>query len=660
MIHNLIKTIGVFVILLSFQVTIFAQSNQLSSKDITIYSPDKKTEVIISIGESIQYSFNHNHKKIVAPSKISLNQIKNPVIKTVEETTIQDVIEPRYGIRSSILNHFTQCCIEFTQAISLEVRVYNDGWAYRFRTHLQDNKILIEDETFRANFQDDFALFASWQEDNTLITSYEQYYSKQQLLECPTDKVSVLPVVVDAYHNVKVGITEANVYDYPAMYIVKGGKNTNQLCGLFPRYPTKFELGGHKKFLKVPSHRDFYMAKTDGERAYPWRVFIIADSEAELLASDLVYRLSEPEDPDMDFSWVKPGKVAWDWWSNLNITGVDFKVGFNTETYKHYIDFAADYGIEYINIDEGWYQNYDLTDIVDDIDFDELMAYAKQKDVGVIIWCIGRLLEDQLEEAMDQFTRWGVQGLKVDFFDRDDQVMMNTLEMLAREAAKRKLLVNFHGVTKPTGLHRKYPNVINREGVKGLEYNKFSDDYVTPGHSVTIPFTRMLAGPMDFTPGAMNNVPKTSYHQDFDLTMSHGTRCQQLAMYVVYYAPLQMLCGSPTAYRKDSDTMDFLQAVPTVWDETVPLDGKIGEYAVVARRSGDDWFIGGMTNQPRELEIDFSFLDDGTYQADIYHDGTNAHRNGIDYKRIQQEVNNKSKLEFQLVEGGGVAIRVTK
>ncbi|MBD3266344.1 hypothetical protein GF373_06705, partial [bacterium] len=345
----------------------------------------------------------------------------------------------------------------------------------------------------------------------------------------------------------------------------------------------------------------------------------------------------------------------------MDVTGVDFEVGFNTETFKYYIDFAAAHGIEYINLDDTWYHDGDIMDLVDAIDFEELMAYAKRKDVKVILWCVGRYLEAKLDEAMAQFDEWGIAGLKIDFFDRDDQQCMNRLERLARVAAEHKLAVNFHGVTKPTGLHRTYPNVLNREGVKGMEYNKFSPNgYVTPEHVVEVPFTRMLAGPMDFTPGALDNVPEASFRVIFDLPMGWGTRCQQLAMFVVYYAPLQMLSDSPTLYWEERDTMDFLSAVPTTWDETVPLDGKIGDYALLARRHGKDWYVGGLTDEnARNVQVDFSFLGEGTYQADIYKDGPNAERNGIDFQRTQMTVDANSVMTFHLAPAGGVAIRIT-
>jgi alpha-glucosidase len=367
----------------------------------------------------------------------------------------------------------------------------------------------------------------------------------------------------------------------------------------------------------------------------------------------MIYKLAKPCQLD-DTSWIKPGKVAWDWWNWNNIYGVDFRAGINTETYKYYIDFASKYGIEYVILDEGWYKLGNLLDVVPEINVEELVTHGKEKNVGIILWVIWKTLDDQLEEALDQFVKWGVKGIKVDFMQRDDQWMVNYYYKIAREAAKRHLLVDFHGAYKPTGLIRTYPNVLTSEGVRGLENSKWSKDDPSPGHNVTIPFIRMLAGPMDYTPGAMLNATKEPFRPVFNRPMSQGTRCHQLAMYVVYESPLQMLCDSPSNYLKEAECMDFFSRVPTVWDDTKVLDAKVGEYVLITRRSGNEWYVGAMTNwTARELEVDFSFLDAGNYTIEIYQDGINADRNAMDYKKVVRTVTKNEKLNIHLAPGGG-------
>jgi alpha-glucosidase len=360
-----------------------------------------------------------------------------------------------------------------------------------------------------------------------------------------------------------------------------------------------------------------------------------------------------PKQAKGDFSWVKPGKVAWDWWNALNLYGVNFTSGVNTETYKYYIDFASKYNLDYIILDEGWYELGDLMKVVPDIDMEEIVRYGKEKNVGIILWVVWKTLDDQFDEAFNQFGKWGIKGIKVDFMQRDDQWMVDYYWRVAKEAANRHMLVDFHGSYKPSGLRRAYPNVITREGVKGLENNKWGEE-VTPGHDVTLPFTRMLAGPMDFTPGAMINATKNNFRAVWNRPMSQGTRCHQLAMYVVYESPLQMLADSPSHYYDEPEAMEFLSKVPTVWDETKVLDAKVGEYVLLARQNGNEWYLGAMTDwASREMEIDLSFLGDGEYTIDIWQDGINADRNANDFKKITRKVTKSDKLKIHLVSGGG-------
>jgi alpha-glucosidase len=371
----------------------------------------------------------------------------------------------------------------------------------------------------------------------------------------------------------------------------------------------------------------------------------------------MIYRLASPSKIN-NASWIKPGKVAWDWWNALNIYGVDFQSGVNTETYKYYIDFASEHGIEYVILDEGWYKAGNLLDVNPEINLSEIIDYGNQKNVGIILWVIWKTLDDQWNDAFNMFDSLKIKGIKVDFMQRDDQWMVNYYERVAKEAAKRELLVDFHGAYKPTGLLRTYPNVISSEGVMGNEWNKWSEN-ITPEHTMTIPFIRMLAGPMDFTPGGMLNATKEDFKIVFDRPMTQGTRCRQLAMYVVYESPLQMLCDNPSNYLKESECLDFLSAVPTVWDTTIVLDAKVSDYVLIARRSGNEWFIGAMTDlAPRNLTLNCSFLKDGDYNIEFYRDGVNAVRYAGDYKKVKSEISASDKLKLHLAPGGGWAARI--
>ncbi|HET9803133.1 MAG TPA: glycoside hydrolase family 97 catalytic domain-containing protein, partial [Candidatus Acidoferrum sp.] len=408
--------------------------------------------------------------------------------------------------------------------------------------------------------------------------------------------------------------------------------------------------------FKVTQAAD-YIAVTKGTRAFPWRVLGIAEHDKDLISNSLVWLLEKPS-MLTDTTWIKAGKVAWDWWNANNVYGVDFKAGINTQTYKYYIDFAAKNHLDYIILDEGWYKLGNVLEVVPDIDVAELTAYGKEKNVGVILWVVWKTLDDQMIPALDLWAKWGVKGIKVDFMQRNDQRLLNFYYKLSAECAKRHMLVDFHGAQRGASLTRTWPNLISNEGVRGMEWSKWSAD-TEPQHNVTLPFTRMFLGPMDFTPGAMLNATKTTFAPIFSRPMALGTRCQQLAMYVVYESPLQMLSDSPSNYEREPEAMEFLRAVPSTWDETVPLDGKISEYVIVARRTGKDWYVGAMNNwTARDVEIDLSFLPAGDFKMDAYQDGANADKMAGDYKKTASSVTKSTKLKVHLAPGGGFAARL--
>jgi alpha-glucosidase len=405
--------------------------------------------------------------------------------------------------------------------------------------------------------------------------------------------------------------------------------------------------------------REPYIAKVNGTRNFPWRAVVISKSDKELANNDMVQKLSAPS-RIADESWIKPGKVAWDWWNDWNISKVDFKAGINTETYKYYIDFASKNNIEYVVLDEGWSEETNMMKISPNMNVQELINYGKQKNVGIILWASWYAINQVLDDAFSQYSKMGVKGFKIDFIDRDDQKMVKSLYEIANKAASYKLLIDYHGMYKPTGIQRTYPNILNFEGVKGLENAKWTPNDDMPYYATCIPFIRMLAGPMDYTPGAMRNATKLDFHLSNSLPMSQGTRCHQLGMYTVYEAPLQMMADSPTAYMKEQESTNFISQIPTTFDETIALDGKVGEYVAIARRKGNKWFVGGLTNwSAREMTIDLSFLGKGNYSAEIFKDGINANKDATDYVHEIIKVANTDKLKINMANGGGFAMIIS-
>ena len=623
-------------------------------QEYELTSDDGDLRLKVDVKEKIFYSVIHKSKPLLKPSPISLTLSGNrllgvmPQVLMVERASIDQKIFPPVQVKNKIItDRFNELVLRFSGEFRLIFRVYDDGVAYRFVTTINEEiEVVTEEVTF--NFAQDFAIY--FPEEESFQTHSERAYKYLRLSEISDRMMCSLPALVDVKNGPKVLITEADLEDYPGLYL--RGNNNQSLYGKFPAFALAEEARNDRD-VPVTKRADF-IAQTHGYRTYPWRVLVVAEKDGELIESQMVYKLAKPLQL-ADTSWIKPGKVAWDWWNANNIYGVDFRAGINTETYKYYIDFAAKYGIEYVILDEGWYVLGDLTKITEGMDMDELFRYAKSKNVGIIPWVIWKTLDDQWTEALDQFERWGAKGLKVDFMQRDDQWMVNYYHKIAKEAAKRHMLVDFHGSFKPTGLRRAYPNVITREGLRGLEHSKWSKD-ANPEHNVTIPFLRMVAGPMDYTPGAMVNAQERNFQPVFNRPMSMGTRCHQLAMYVVYESPLQMLADSPSNYLRETECMEFLAKVPTVWDQTKVLDARVADYVLVARKNGAEWYVGAMTDwTARELTVDFSFLAPGRHTIAIYKDGINADRYGNDYKKQIANVSAGDKMKIKLAPGGGWA-----
>ncbi len=648
------KVIFYCLIFVLYSATSNAQQYQLAS-------PDGHLKVQINNDKSLHFSLAKNDKPIVTSIEAALLLKEGTlplgsgkIVKT-EKQQVNTVINPVVAIKSStIQDNYNQLTLKYKNHFSVVFRLYNDAFAYRFETDFKDS-ITVNKEKCDISLPDNtsgwFAFANRW------MNSYEHVYQKEPIEKIDNSKTAQLPLLLDLNGEGKLLITESDLYDYPGLYFT--GNSDHQLQSVFPpAVKTEQKTSSDRTFQPATVYD--YISHTNGARTFPWRIFAVADKDDQLLNNQIVYKLAKPtvlENTD----WIKPGQVAWDWWNDWNITGVDFKAGVNTETYKYYIDFASRHHIPYIIMDEGWYKLGNMTERVPGVDVKAIADYGKQKGVGVILWCVWRTLDNQMQEAMDLFQQWGVKGIKVDFMDRDDQAVVNFYWRCAKTAAEHYLMVDYHGAHKPAGLMRTYPNVVNFEGVPGLEQDKWTDSLATPTMAVTLPYIRMFAGPMDYTPGAMRNAQKRDFAPINSNPMSLGTRCQQLAMYVIFDAPLQMLADNPTIYEKEKESLDFITSVPTTWDETIPLDGKVGEYVVTARKRADKYFVGAMTNwEPRDLTVDFSFLPEGTYHITYFQDGVNAGRNGTDYKKVETTITNNSKLTVHLAAGGGWAARIEK
>jgi len=627
-----------------------------AENNFELYSPDKQIRIQIKVENTIQLSAFYENEQLFEVKNIALiendqsNVFGDFKVLDTKITYIENKLYPVVKTKSAVINEeYNQLLISFSK-FNIEFRAYNEGIAYRF-IGKDDKSIVIQNENMDIEFKDHTQMY--FPEEVSMFSHNERLYRNDSIENIENDKFCSLPMLAIP-NGINVLISESSLHNYPGMWLKKGDRNT--LRAIFPKYPKETELIKDRNEKVIATEE--YIAKCNAKRNFPWRIFAIAKNDSELLTNQLVWMLSE-ENALKETDWIKPGKVSWDWWNANNIYGVDFESGVNTETYKYYIDFASKYGLEYIILDEGWYKLGNLLDVVPEMNIPELVDYARKKNVGIILWVIWKTLDEQLDEALTQFEQWGVKGIKVDFMQRDDQWMVNYYEKIAIEAAKHKLLVDFHGNYKPAGLHRKYPNVLTREGLRGLEHNKWGD-YLTPDHNLTLPFIRMVAGPMDYTPGAMINAAKGNHAIIFDTPMSKGTRTQQMAMYVVFESPLQMLADNPSNYIREPEVMEFLTPVPTVWDETRILEAKIGDYIINARRSGNEWYIGAMNDwDEREFNIQLDFLEEGkSYQAIIFKDGKNAHRQGSDYKKEILNLNKNSNITIRMSPGGGWVARI--
>ena len=655
------KSLFLVIVILIF---LFLQAIAQKGKSYELRSKDGNVILKVEAGPRIQWSVQHKGEQVIAPSPVSMNiggQVLPSDVTSLgspKPVNVSRTFNPVNYKKSVIKDEYAEVTFNFKNDIGIIFRVYNDAVAYRFITK-KTGEITVNNEEASFNFTADHKAFIPYMQDyrdgKIFNCSFESLYTVQNISQFRKDSLAFLPVLIDIGNGKKAVILEADLEDYPGMFL-DINQTRKGFRGVYAPYPLEVV---QRNLNLVPVKRADYIARTNGTRNFPWRVVVISENDKDLLNQDIVQKLAAP--PRIaDYSWVEPGQVSWDWWNATNISRVDFRSGMNTATYKYYIDFASANKIRYIIIDAGWSQKGDLTKAIPAIDLQEVVDHGKQKGVGVVLWASWQDILKQMDLFFPFCEKLGVKGLKIDFIDRDDQVAVASTYNIAENAARHHLMVDYHGIYKPTGLQRTYPNVVGYEGVRGMENVKWANEDV-PRYDVTIPYIRMMAGLMDYTPGAMRNSIRANFRPINSNPMSQGTRCHQLAMYIVYESPFQMLSDNPTVYMQEQECTDFIAIVPSTFDETVPLDGRVGEYAALARKKGTTWYAGAMTNwTPRELTLDLAFLGEGSYRAVIFRDGVNADRDATDYKKETINVTSKDKLQVKLMNGGGWAARFEK
>ena len=636
---------------------------QAAEKTYNLTSPDGKLKVEVFAGQGLSYQVSYDNAIVLSKSNIDIILSKRVSIgmdsrvMRVQRKKIEEMVESPFYRFKEFVAACNELNLKLKNGFGVVFRAYNDGVAYRFYTTRKD-EVIIENEVAEFNFPEDYTAYLpySTNDEKPMAMAYQNIYDVTPLSKAK-DKLAFLPVTVDC-GKVKLTVLESDLEAYPGMFVQAKGTS---LQGTFAPYPTKTDFYPWRVQEYVTETADF-IAKTTGARNYPWRVLAVTTDDRQMPVNNLVYALASPNRIG-DYSWVKTGKVAWDWWNDWNLKGVPFQAGINMDTYKYYIDFASQNGIEFVVLDEGWYnpKSGDMLTVIPELNLEELIAYGKQKKVDIILWTVFNVLDKQLEAACKKYSEMGIKGFKVDFLDRDDQTAVEMVYRIAEATAKHKLTLDLHGIYKPTGINRTYPNIINFESVFGMEEVKWTEiENNMPLYDVTFPYIRMMAGPVDYTPGAMSNRSKADWKAMYSSPMSMGTRCHQLATYIVHDSPLTMLCDAPTNYKGEEECVEFITSIPVEVDATFIADGKLGEYIVTVRKKDADWYIGGMTNwDERDIVLDFSFLPEGkSYQATVFTDGINANKNAEDYQASSYTVDHTKKLNIHMASGGGFAIRL--
>lgn len=643
-----------------------------AQKSYTLSSPDGRLQTTVAAGEELTYDIRLEGRTLLEASPLALELDNGStwgahprVIRTRRTRVDRRIASPFYRA-DSIDECYNALTLRMKGDWEVEFRAYDDGVAYRF-VNRSKRPFHIVSERVEYRFPDDFQTtvpyVATGREgdlESQLHNSFENTYTTAPLSEMNPGRLAFLPLVVDAGEGVKLCLSESDLCDYPGLYL-RNADGGQTLSGYFAPCPAREEQGGHNRLQMLVREREAYIAQVDAPRSFPWRMAVVG-SDTQLAASSMSYLLAAPSKIN-DRSWIRPGKVAWEWWNDWNLAGVDFRTGVNNQTYRYYIDFAAAHGIEYVILDEGWAVNLkaDLFEVVPEINLPELVEYADRKGVGIILWAGYHAFNRDMERVCRHYAEMGVKGFKVDFMDRDDQAMTAFNHRAAETAARYHLLLDLHGTHKPAGMNRTWPNVLNFEGVYGLEqmkWNAAKSDQME--YDVTIPFIRQVAGPMDYTQGAMLNATRENAYSNYSEPMSQGTRCHQLALYVVLDSPLNMLCDSPTNYEREEECTSFIAGIPTVWDETRILAGELGEYIVTARRKGTTWYIGGITDwTPRDLQLDLSFVGSAA-TAELFRDGVNADRKASDYRREEIRLDPSRPFAVHLAPGGGFTLKVQR
>lgn len=649
---NTMKRISILTALIFTTKLMFGQS-------YTLKSPNGILVANIDLKDRLTYSLSCNGNAIVEPSGIAMRTSAFAESDFLGKHTAtfnskNQTVKLLWGTTKEIDENFNQLKLNYSNGLSVEFRCYNEGFAWRVVSAF-DREVIVYNETSEFNIPNSATVY--FPEVKGFLTPFEVNYLPKSMQTIADGTLGLTPFMYKTPSGELVVISETNLFEYPGMFIRKDAGNS--VKAVFPLYPKKEkqELPGRLHLVKWPQisrmvvkKTENYIAKSNGNRSYPWRVVMVAQNDAEILQNSLVYLLAD--EPKMDYGWVKPGKVVWDWYHNWNLQGVEFKPGINTQTYKYMVDFAANNGIEYINIDDGWAKLWNFKKVNPNLDLKEIIDYANRKGVKVFIWAMWNTIDKNFTANLDMFSKLGVAGIKVDFFDRADQRIVDFVNKLAYECAKRNLLLNLHGMYKPAGINRTFPNIVNIEGVLGLEYNKFSDK-CTPVHNLTIPFVRNVVGPMDYTPGSMRHVTPEQFVKSWENPHSMTTRAQQMAMYIVYHGGVQMLADSPTLYQKDSIALNFLSGVPVTWDKTIALEGKVGESIAVARKHGDKWYIGCMTaNQEHDFNLNLNLLDDREYKMTIIAEGNSDDELVLSSKRIGKN----DKQSFKVKPRSGLVI----
>jgi len=634
-------------------------------KNYTLSSPDGGLKVEISTGDGLSYRIMHENDTILSHSNIGLVLADGTLVGKSSRVTrerrkkIEDKVESPFYRFKEFVAVCNELDLKLQGGFGVTFRAYNDGVAYRFYTTVT-SEVTVKDEVAEFNFPQDYTAYLPYttNDKQPMAMAFQNVYDITPLSKAQP-KLAFLPVTVDC-GSVKLTLLESDLEAYPGMF-VQSQQGKYGLKGVFAPYPAKTDFYPWRKQEYVTETTDF-ISRSRGSRSYPWRVLAITEKDTDMPVNNLVYALASPNRIG-DTSWIKTGKVAWDWWNDWNLKGVPFKAGINMDTYKYYIDFASRNGLEFIVLDEGWYdpKSGDMLTVIPELDLPELIAYGKSKGVEIVLWTVFNVLDSQLEAACKKYADMGIKGFKVDFLDRDDQTAVEMVYRIAEMTARYKLTLDLHGIYKPTGINRTYPHIINFESVFGMEEVKWTDiKNNMPLYDVTFPYIRMMAGPVDYTPGAMRNATKADWRAMYYTPASMGTRCHQLAAYIVHDSPFTMLCDAPTNYLNEQECVDFIASLPVEVDSTFIASGELGKYIVTVRKKDVNWYIGGMTSwDERDVQLDFSFLPEGmSYTAVLFKDGVNANKQAEDYRKETIRIDKDSRLTLHLASGGGFAMKL--